>query len=330
MAGKSEVVRTTHVSSEREIVLTRIFDAPRDLVWKAWTDPSHVAEWWGPRGFETRVTELDLRPGGRWRYVMVGPDGAEYPVTGMFREVVPKERFVTSDEFDEGFAPPGGMDLPRGIVLTCLFEDSGPKTKLTLRILHASAEDRRKHEEMGVVAGWASSFECLDEHLPSIVAIERGGLVLSLPSDREIMLTRAFDAPRRIVFEAWTKPEHVRHWWGLRRQRLSVCEIDLRPGGSWRYVLSDPDGSQFEFRGVYREIAPPERLVYTERFVEPNIGSPECVTTVTFEERGEWTTMTSRAVYESKAARDGHLQSGMEEGSKECLDRLAERLRAMM
>src|SRR5262245_47165811 len=96
----------------KEIVITREFDAPRELVWKAWTEPARIAQWWGPRGFTTTVTAMDLRVGGRWRYVMHGPDGAQYPVCGVFREVVPPERIVTTDEFDEGWQPPQPMDLP--------------------------------------------------------------------------------------------------------------------------------------------------------------------------------------------------------------------------
>lgn len=154
--------------SDREIVITRIFNAPRDRVFKAWTDPQQVAQWWGPKGFTTRVDELDLRPGGSSRYVMVGPDGTEYPVKGVFREVVPPERIVSTDEFDEGFEQVTTADLPQGIVVTALFEDLGDQTQLTLRIEHATAEDRRKHEEMGVVAGWNSSFDCLDDFLAPV------------------------------------------------------------------------------------------------------------------------------------------------------------------
>jgi uncharacterized protein YndB with AHSA1/START domain len=154
--------------SDREIVITRVFNAPRELVFKAWTEPKHIAQWWGPKGFTTRVTELDLRPGGRARYVMIGPDGTEYPVKGVFREIVLPERIVTSDEFDEGFEKVVNADLPKGIITTAVFEDLNGKTKLTLRIMHESVEDRRKHEEMGVVAGWNSSFDCLDEYLISI------------------------------------------------------------------------------------------------------------------------------------------------------------------
>ncbi|MEH2450814.1 SRPBCC domain-containing protein [Nostoc sp.] len=162
MSNKND---STDAQSEREIVITRVFNAPRELVFKASTDPKHVVQWWGPKGFTTRVTELDLRPGGKWRYVMIGPDGTEYPAKGVFREIVPLERIVTSDEFDEGFEKVMNVDLPRGMVTTAVFEDLGTNTKLTLRIMHESTEDRRKHEEMGVIEGWNSSFDCLNELL---------------------------------------------------------------------------------------------------------------------------------------------------------------------
>lgn len=159
---------STTAQSDREIVITRVFDAPRELVFKAWTEPEHVAQWWGPKGFTTKVIALDLRPGGESRYVMIGPDGTEYPGKGVFREIVPPERIVTTDEFDEGFEQVTDADLPQGMVMTVLFEELDGKTKLTLRIVHASADDRRKHEEMGVVAGWNSSFDCLDEYLVTL------------------------------------------------------------------------------------------------------------------------------------------------------------------
>lgn len=155
----------TNAQSECEIVITRVFDAPRSLVFKAWTDPKHVAQWWGPKGFTTRVTEMDLRSGGQWRYVMIGPDGTEYPAKSVFREIVPSERIVTSDEFDEGIEKVMNIDLPEGMVTTAIFEDLEGKTRLTIQIMHQSADDRRKHEEMGVIAGWNSSLDCLEEYL---------------------------------------------------------------------------------------------------------------------------------------------------------------------
>ena len=108
------------------------------------------------------------------------------------------------------------------------------------------------------------------------------------PSDREIVLTRLFDAPRPLVFDAMTKPEHVRRWWGILDDEHSVpvCEIDLRPGGAWRFVGRGPQGDFPAFYGTYREIAPPERLVYTE-FFEPYPGEGSLITTVFTEEHGK-------------------------------------------
>lgn len=151
---------------EKQILLSRVFDAPRELVWKAWTDPQCVERWWGPAGFGTRVKELDLRVGGRSAYVMIGPDGSEYPVEGVFREIVPFERIVTTDDFGEEYRAASVEDLPEGIILTVLFEEVDEKrTRLTLELSHPNAEERRKHEEMGVVEGWGSSLDCLETEL---------------------------------------------------------------------------------------------------------------------------------------------------------------------
>lgn len=131
-----------------------------------WTEPKHIEKWWGPRGFETRVEEVDMRVGGRSRYVMTGPDGTEYPAEGMFIEVDPPNKIVSTDEFGEGFedAHPD-VDLPKGIVITIRFDDLGTRTRLTLTISHPNAEERKKHEEMGVIEGWSSSFDCMDDYL---------------------------------------------------------------------------------------------------------------------------------------------------------------------
>jgi uncharacterized protein YndB with AHSA1/START domain len=319
---------STDTQSEREIVITRVFDAPRSLVFKAWTDPKHVAQWWGPKGFTTRVTELDLHPGGKWRYVMIGPDGTEYPAKGVFYEIVPLEQIVTSDEFDQGFEKVVNADLPRGIVMTAIFEDLAGKTKLTLRIMHESAEERRKHEEMGVIAGWNSSFECLDEHLVQMVEHKSASLTLTLPSEREIVMTRVFDAPRRLVFDAWTKPEHLPHWMtGPEGWTMPVCEIDLSLGGAWHFVWRDPDGTEMEMRGVYKEITPPERLVSTESWGND---WPETLNTLILSEEDGKTTMTNIMLYPSQEARDAALRTGMKEGTAESCDRLDRYLRTMV
>jgi uncharacterized protein YndB with AHSA1/START domain len=152
-------------TGKHEIIITREFNAPRDLVWEAWTDPEHIEQWWGPKGFSTEVDELDLKESGKWRYVMIGQDGKRYPSEGVFKEVVKPERITSTDEFGEDFENPASLDLPQGIVVTTLFEELGDKTKLTLRIMHRTAEDKKKHQDMGVIEGWYSTLDCLEEHL---------------------------------------------------------------------------------------------------------------------------------------------------------------------
>jgi uncharacterized protein YndB with AHSA1/START domain len=144
------------------------------------------------------------------------------------------------------------------------------------------------------------------------------------PSDREIVVTRLFDAPRRLVFDAMTRPEHVRRWWGILDDRHSVasCEIDLRPGGTWRFVGRGPEGDFPAFYGVYREISPPDRLVYTEIF-EPFPDAESLVTAVLTEEGGK-TRLTVTCQYPSREVRDMVLQSGMERGAGISYDRMEE------
>jgi uncharacterized protein YndB with AHSA1/START domain len=146
---------------------------------------------------------------------------------------------------------------------------------------------------------------------------------VTTPSDREIRLTRLFDAPRHLVFEAMTKPEHVRRWWGRLGEGYSVpvCEIDLRPGGAWRFVNRHPNG-EAAFYGVYREITPPERLVFTEIFEA--FPDTESVVTAVFSEEAGKTRLTATVLYPSVEVRDGVMQSGMAKGAAISYDRLEE------
>jgi len=148
-------------------------------------------------------------------------------------------------------------------------------------------------------------------------------VTLTLPSDREIAFTCIFEWPRHLLFEMWTKPEHVRHWWGCAGSTLTVCEIDLHPGGAWRFVMRMADGTDHPFKGVYREIVPAERLVYSECYDVPSLGTPEWLTTITFEELNGKTKLTNSLLHPSSEARDGHLQAGMEAGMVQTLNRLA-------
>jgi uncharacterized protein YndB with AHSA1/START domain len=146
---------------------------------------------------------------------------------------------------------------------------------------------------------------------------------VTTPSDREIRMTRLFDAPRRLVFEAMSKPEHIKRWWGCLGEGYSVpvCEVDLRPGGAWRFVNRHPRG-EAAFHGVYREITPPERVVFTEIFEEfPDVES--VVTSILTEENGK-TRLTVTVLYPSLEVRDLVIKSGMATGAATSYDRLEE------
>ena len=148
-----------------------------------------------------------------------------------------------------------------------------------------------------------------------------GTLQVATPTDREIVMTRVFDAPRNLVFDAFSKPELLKRWFGPRGWSLVVCEVDFKVGGKWRFVLRGPDGREMGMRGVYREIAPPERTVHIESFDDyPG----ESIVTAVFAEQNGKTTLTATVLYESQQVRDAVIKSGMEHGAAECYDKLAE------
>ena len=161
------------------------------------------------------------------------------------------------------------------------------------------------------------------------MAAKTNALKVTLPTDTTIRLEREFNAPRHVVFEAMTKPEYVQQWWGPHGTTLTTCEIDLRVGGEWRYVTKDTDGSEQPFRGVYREIEPVERLSYTWIYDVAPFNQYEAIETVELEERDGRTFAVTTSEHKTKEARDGHVNSGMEKGAAETLDRLEALLATM-
>ncbi len=149
-------------------------------------------------------------------------------------------------------------------------------------------------------------------------------LVTTTPG-QDIVMTRVFDAPRDLVFEAHSSCEHMANWWGPRGHAIASCEIDFRPGGAWRIVHRDPDGHETTFFGEYLEIVRPERIVWTFNF-DDTIGGPEAYV---FEEHDGKTTVTSSATFPSAEVRDAVLESGMETGAAETYDRLDEYLEVL-
>jgi uncharacterized protein YndB with AHSA1/START domain len=270
-------------TTESEIIATRVFDAPRELVFEAWTDPQHIAQWWGPNGFTNTIHSMDVRPGGEWDFIMHGPDGTNYKNRIIYREVVRPERLV----YDHVSGP--------FFHATVTFDEQGDKTRLTVQMLFESAELRdRVAEEFGAVEGLNQTLGRLGTHLPKVVDEHAGDFVI----------TREFDAPRDLVFKAWTEPERLAQWWGPKGFTMMSTKVDLRPGGIFHYGMRGPDGSEMWGKFVYRQIVPPERMVFIVSFSDENGGvthhpmAPtwplEMINTLTLTEHGEKTIVTLR------------------------------------
>jgi uncharacterized protein YndB with AHSA1/START domain len=145
-------------------------------------------------------------------------------------------------------------------------------------------------------------------------------MIVATPSDREILYTRTFHAPRRLVFEAWTRPEHIRSWMlGPEGWSMPVCECDARTGGKWRYVWRKDGGTEMEMSGVFKEVTPPERIVHTERW---GPGWPETLNTIEFVETDGVTTVTLQTLYPTKQDRDAAMNTGASTGLETSYKRL--------
>jgi uncharacterized protein YndB with AHSA1/START domain len=310
MSASTESANATQ-TADRELVFTRVFDAPRELVFKTWTDSKHVAKWWGPNGFTNTIEEMDVRPGGVWLLVMHGPDGVDYRTKIVYLEVVKPERLVYKHEPEKGSEP---VDFQ----VTVTFADQGGKTELTMRMLFPSAEALDHNvKKYRSIEGAKQTLGRLAEHLPQMSA------------DPDLVMTRVFDAPPELVFKAWTDPKHLKQWWGPRGFTNPVCEVDLRPGGAIRIHMRAPDGTVYPMTGVFNEIVAPERLVFTSAALD-NDGNPmfEVLTVVTFEKQGDKTKLTMQASVTKKTAQAAQHIAGMQQGWTQSLERLADFLQA--
>jgi uncharacterized protein YndB with AHSA1/START domain len=319
-------------STEPEFLITRVFDAPRELVFKAWTDPKHLAQWWGPRAFTTPICEMDLRPGGAYRIVMRSADGVDYPIKGVFRQIVEPQRIVMTQDVSGhpeewyDFLNPGrakgDYSVPGEMLATVTFDDLGGKTRLTVRTLFKSAAIRDAMLKLGMTEGWSQSLERLSELLAGVGTV-----------DREIVISRIFDAPRELVWRAMTDPQHVIHWWGPRGFTNTIREMDVRPGGVWKHIMHGPDGVDYPNSSVFKEVVKPQRIVFSHgggKKGEPD--DVQFVATWTFDamNAGAQTRVTIHMVFPTAADRDRVVKEyGAIEGGKQTLARLAEHLPRM-
>ncbi len=292
MASKDHI----EYPSDREIIFTRAFDAPREVVWEVWTNPRHVALWWGPKGFTNTIHEMDVRPGGLWRLTMHGPDGTDYPNRIEFLEVVKPERLVFHHGDDTN---------PQQFYVTVNFVAVAGRTKIVHRMAFKTAEQCTAIKQFAA-DGHQSTMDRLEAFLAQQIA-----------AAHEITNTRVFKVPRERVFDAFADPAQLAQWWGPKGFTNTIHAFDLRPGGRWRLVMHGPNGANYENESEFLEVVRPERIVLMH--LEPH---HQFQMAMTFDGAGDQTTLTWRMRFDC-AEEVTKLKAFILEANEQNFDRLA-------
>src|SRR5439155_5903382 len=267
------------VAETTDLVIERMFDAPRERVFDVFTQPEHVQEWWGPAMVGIPIVEFEARPGGKIFIAERAPAGATIYIAGVVREIERPSRVVFAIHFADAdrrrVAPPARSGLgdtwEEEIVSSVTFSAEGRRTRVTVRVIRSGLTAEFIE---GARGGWGQTLDKLGYAVVD-------DMTVGAPGEREIVITRTFNAPRALVYEALTRAEHVRRWWGPRQYGPVDATTDFRPGGRYRYAQQSPQG-EVAFSGEVRESSP-ERIVYVEGFEA--MPGHEAIVTVTLEAR---------------------------------------------
>ncbi len=238
-------------TTNREIAITRVLNAPRQLVFDVWANPEHLAKWWGPNGFTNTVHHMDLRVGGELKLTMHGPDGTDYPNLILFKEITAPEKLLyihgTGSEPEED-----------RFVVTVHFNDLGDnKTELKMHMLFKTPEMLKEVvEKYGALEGARQNANRMEQYL----------LEQMYPND--LVIGRELDAPRELVYSVWTKAEHMGQWWGSAGTELGVHRFEFKPEGIFHYSMKSPDGTVRYGRFRFLEMEAPGKLVFISSFAD--------------------------------------------------------------
>lgn len=314
----------------RTIEVSRLVNAPRPLVFKMFTEAKHIDAWWGPEGFRNETHEMNFFPGGIWRYTMHGPDGKDWPNWIKYKTIDAPELIL----YDHG----GEIGEPAHFEGCIRLDDKVGKTNVTLTLNFPSTDARDATLKFGAMEGGKQTLARLGEYAESEAAKSGGPL-----ENKPFIISRIFDAPHQLLFDCFTKPEHMQKWWGPKGVKIVKASMNLRPGGTYHYGMQANDGPVMWGRQVYREITPPSRIVLVNSFSDEqggltrHPGAPdwpiELLSTFTFEYEGDGKTrltirweLMDNAVESERAAFLGGFDS-MNMGWGGTLDQLGEYLK---
>lgn len=292
----------TILSPGRELTIAKMVNAPKKLVWEVWTNPEHIKHWWGPNGFTNTIFEMNVQPGGAWDFIMHGPDGRDYKNKSIYKEVVKYEKLV----YDHVSGPK--------FQFTVTFTEKGDKTLIAIQMLFETAEEREN-----VVKVFKADIGLKE----NIYKLE--GYLRKISGEKEMKLTRIVNAPRLLVFKAWTDREQLEKWWGPKGFTNPVCEVDTKPGGTMLIHMKSPDGIVYPMNGEYHEIVEPEKIVFTSAALDKNGNRLfEILNTVIFTEEDGKTKLSIHAVVSNIANEGKPYLDGMNEGWNQSIDKLDE------
>lgn len=291
---------TKLAETELALKITRVFDAPRDLVYRMWTEKHLMQRWSCPEGFTIPSSDADVRAGGSWSAHMRSPAGEDYRLRGVYREIDPGRRLVFTHAWLDEAGKPGPETL-----VTVSFADEGGKTRMDfVQTGFDSMSSRNGHED-----GW---LECLQKFEALLVAVK--------DSDRTITLTRVLPAPVARVFACFSDPVNMSRWWGPNGFSTTTHEMDFRVGGVWRYTMHGPDGTDYPNHVRYTEILPSRRIAYDHG---TDAQHPALFTAViSFAEEGAKTRVTLLLTLKDARQRDELVDFGAVEGGWQTLARL--------
>ncbi len=289
---------------ENKLSLTRFFDAPVELVFDMWMNPVHIAKWWGPKGFTNPVCQWDAKLGKHIFVEMKGPGGIVYPMDGEFLEIIRLQKlvFITAALDEQGQRKFEALN-------TVLFSEENGKTKMELSVSVSKLRLGSDHHIAGMNDGWNQSIDRFDQYM--------------MKDNHELTFIRTVNAPRDLVWDAWTKDEHLSKWYGPDGFSITTKKMNIETGGSWSCTMHGPDGRDYPNRIEYLKVIKPELLGYKHSGDEDTEPVSFHVNIIFEEQSSNQTRLTMHMVFPSTAELHRISRTyGAIEGANQTLARL--------
>lgn len=299
---------STSQIKDNTINIERVFNAPIKLVWRAWTEPNYIKQWWGPDGFTTTIHKMEIKTGGEWLLTMHGPDGTDYENVSVFDEIITEQKIVYTHESEPKFTT------------TVLFYAEGDKTRINWTMVFDSAESLRNVvENYGADKGLDQNMNKLEVFIANMDNSTLEKTKYTAHTDKkQLEIERVFNAGIDMVWRAWTEPEILDQWWAPKPWKTVTHSMDFKAGGRWLYSMNGPEGEQHKCSADYKTVTPKQNYTAADAFCDENWNpTPDMPNTnwdVSFKDNGNTTIVNIIATYPTKEAMETIIKMGFKEG----------------